>query len=102
MLKNLPKMFLGISLNFYLLCSPCSLLCLYYAPIGTKLNVLLEYLQYKNRSIYAFQCILNVLLECIEMLNTVQCILYVSIVLLENINLMLAHYASIICQPIML
>ena len=25
-------------------------------------------------SIYAFQCILNVLLECIELFNTVQCI----------------------------
>ena len=40
-----------------------------------------------------FQCILNVLLECI---NTAQCILYALIVLLESIDLILAHYAGII------
>ena len=38
---------------------------------------------------------MNVLLECIELLNAVQCILYVPIVLLESINLILAHYAGI-------
>ena len=32
-LKNLPKMLLGISQNFYLLCSSCFPLCLYYASI---------------------------------------------------------------------
>ena len=38
-------------------------------------------------SIYSFQCILNVLLECIEPFNTVQYILYAPIVLLESIDL---------------
>ena len=54
-------------------------------------------------SIYAFQCILNVLLKCIESFNTVECILYMPIFLLESIDLILAHYAStagIICPPI--
>ena len=46
-------------------------------------------------SIYAFHCILNVLLEHVERFNTVQHILYVSIVLLESIDLTLAHYAGI-------
>ena len=53
-------------------------------------------------SICEFQCILNVLLEHIEPFNTVHCILYYSIVLLESINLIIAHYAGIICPPIML
>ena len=44
-------------------------------------------------SIYAFKCNLNVLLECIESFNTVQCILYVPITLLDSINLILAYYA---------
>ena len=55
-------------------------------------------------SIYAFQCILNVLLECIELFNTVECILYMRIFLLESIDLILAHHAStagIICPHIM-
>ena len=52
--------------------------------------------------ILAFQCIMNVLLERIEPFNTVQCILYVLIVLLESIDLILAHYAGIVCPPIML
>ena len=58
MVKNLPKMLLGISQIFYLLCSSCSPLYLYYALIWTTLmqkfyymNVLLEYLQYKNESV---------------------------------------------------
>ena len=46
-------------------------------------------------AIYAFQSILNFPLERIELFNTVQCILYTSIVLLESIDLILAHYASI-------
>ena len=46
-------------------------------------------------TINAFYQILNVLLECIEPFNIVQCILYVPIVLLESIELILAHYASI-------
>ena len=55
-------------------------------------------------SINAFQQILNVLLEHIEPLtvNTVQCILYVPIVLLESIYLNSARYAGIVCPPIML
>ena len=44
---------------------------------------------------YAFQYLLNVLLQYIEPFNTVQCILYVPIALLENMNLILAHYVSI-------
>ena len=55
-------------------------------------------------SIYAFHCILNVLLECIELFNTVECILYMRIFLLESIDLILAHHAStagIICPHIM-
>ena len=52
-------------------------------------------------SIYACQSILNVLLERIEPFNTVQCILYVPIVLLESIELIVAHYAGIMCSPIM-
>ena len=52
--------------------------------------------------INAFQQILNVLLAHIEPFNTVQCILYLLIVLLEIIDLILAHYASIICLPIIL
>ena len=40
--------------------------------------------------------------EFIEPFNTVQCILHATIVLLESIDLILAHYASIICLPIML
>ena len=43
-------------------------------------------------SIYEFQCILNALLECIELYNL---FLYALIVLLESIDLILAHYASI-------
>ena len=55
-------------------------------------------------SINAFQQILNVLLEHIEPLtvNTVQCILYAPIVLLESIYLNSARYAGIVCPPIML
>ena len=52
--------------------------------------------------IHAFQHILNVLLECIKLFNTVPCILYVLIVLLESIDTILAHYAGIICPPIIL
>ena len=48
----------------------------------------------------AFQCILNVLLECTESFNTVQCILYAPIVLLESIDMILAHYAGIIYPPL--
>ena len=56
------------------------------------LNVLLEYLWYENKSVlfYAFQCILNVLLVCSELFNTVQFILYAPIVVLESIDLILA------------
>ena len=43
----------------------------------------------------AFQQILNVLLERIEPFNTVQCILYAPIILLESIVLILANCASI-------
>ena len=46
-------------------------------------------------SVYALQCILNVLLECIEQLITVNVFLYAPIVLLESIDLILAHYDSI-------
>ena len=46
-------------------------------------------------SICAFQCILNVPLECIEPFNTVKCILYVPIVLLKNTDLIIAHYTNI-------
>ena len=55
-------------------------------------------------SIYAFQSILNVLLERMEPFNTVQGILYVPIVLLESIDLIVVHYAGIIilCSLIML
>ena len=37
------------------------------------LNVLLEYLRYEHRYVlfYELQCILNALLECIELFNTV-------------------------------
>ena len=42
------------------------------------------------------------LLECIEPFNTVQCILDAPIVLLESIDLILAHYASITGLPNML
>ena len=44
-----------------------------------------------------FQCIMNVLLECIELFNTVQWIygIYALIVLLESNDLILAHYVSI-------
>ena len=54
--------------------------------------------------LYAFRCNLNVVLERIELFNTVQCILYAPIVLLKSIDLILAHYAGIICicPPIML
>ena len=51
-------------------------------------------------SINAFKHTLNVLLGYIKPFNTVQCILYVPIVLLEGINMILAHYAGIICLPI--
>ena len=53
-------------------------------------------------SIYTFQCTLNVLLECIELFNTAQFILYGPIVLLESIDMILAYYASIIYSPILL
>ena len=43
---------------------------------------------------------MNVLLEHIDPLNTVQCILYAPIVLLESIDLIVDHYAGIICPPI--
>ena len=46
--------------------------------------------------------ILNVLLERIEPFNTVQCILYAQSVVLESIDLIVAHYAGIICLPIIL
>ena len=46
-------------------------------------------------SVNAIQQIPSFLLKCIEPLNTVQCILYAPIVLLESINMILAHYASI-------
>ena len=46
--------------------------------------------------LYAFRCNLNVVLERIELFNTVQCILYAPIVLLKSIDLILAHYAGII------
>ena len=48
------------------------------------------------------KCILNVLLERIELFNTVQCILYAQIVLLESIDQILADYAGIICPLNML
>ena len=53
-------------------------------------------------SSYAFQCILNVLLECIELFNTVQGILYALIFLFESINLILVHYVGIVCPLIIL
>ena len=40
--------------------------------------------------LYKFQCILNVLLECIELFNTVEFLLCVLIVVLESIDLILA------------
>ena len=46
-------------------------------------------------SICAFQCILNFLLERIESLTLYNLLLYALIVLLENIDLILVHYASI-------
>ena len=51
---------------------------------------------------YAFQCILNTLLESIKTFNTVQCSLCGPIVLLESIDLILTHYAGIIYLPIIL
>ena len=45
---------------------------------------------------YAFQCILNTISESIKPFNTVQCNLCAPFVLLECINLILAHYAGII------
>ena len=45
---------------------------------------------------YAFQCILNALIESIKLLNTLYNVFYVLIVLLESIDLILAHYAGII------
>ena len=45
----------------------------------------------------AFQQILNVLLECIEPFNTVQCILYAPIILLESIVLILANIVLALC-----
>ena len=50
----------------------------------------------------AFQCTLNVLLECIEPFTLYIVFLYQLIVLLESIDLILAHYAGVICLPIML
>ena len=49
---------------------------------------------------YAFQCILNTLLESIKPFNTVQCNLRAPIVLLKSIDLILAHYAGIIYPSI--
>ena len=44
---------------------------------------------------YAFQYILNNLLESIKTFNTAQCNLCAPIVLLESINLILTYYAGI-------
>ena len=46
--------------------------------------------------------ILNVLLECIELFLLYNLFLYELILLLESIDLILAHYAGIMSPPIML
>ena len=44
MLKVLPKILSGISLNFHLLCSSVFLLCLHYAPrLVTFVTIILEH-----------------------------------------------------------
>ena len=68
------------------------------------LNVLLEYLRYDNRSVWFYLHFSSFWMVYWSVLNhlTLWCILYVPIALLESINLILAYYAGIICQPIML
>ena len=51
---------------------------------------------------YAFQCIVNALVESIKPLTLYNVLLCGSIVLLERTDLILAHYAGIIYLPIML
>ena len=71
MLKNLPKILLGISQNVYLLCSN-ALYAFHYACV---MLIIREYISVSLFNFTcAFQCFLNVLLECIEPFNTVQCI----------------------------
>ena len=55
----------------------------------------LTILEYVCLILSAFQYILNVVLEHIKLFNTVQYILHTLIVLLESINLILTHHASI-------
>ena len=78
MLKKLPKMLLEYSQNFYLLCSSIMLvLCSNMNNIDVRILLLecsirvFTIRAYVFYSIYEYKCILNVLLECIELFNTV-------------------------------